>query len=420
MFLLMMVGVPIVYSLGFSSLLAGLIAYGSSVLPKLGMGAFHFMYNVNWTALPLFVLLGEVMASTAMGDDLFNAGSKWLSRIPGGLVGAAVVGEAVGSAVIGTSLATIIVVGKSAVPAFEKYGYNRNMGLGALLAGGVLGPLIPPSTTMIIYGVLAGESIGQLFIAGIIPGIILTFMLIVPVILWCWWKPGYGPAGQSFTWKDKFRSLKNIWPTLVIIVAILGSIYFGVATPTESAGVGTVIMVIIAMTLYRMRWKGLKKALIEATLVNAMIMFLCLSAYFFTYLIGSSNVAVKLGELVTWMHLPPLAVILMINVMLIILGGFIDPITITLLTVPIFLPLVIKAGYDPLWFGVVFTINTEIGLLYPPIGENIFAVKSIFKTPSSQLFKAIAPFLAIETIFLLFIILWPSLSLWLPAHMIGN
>jgi C4-dicarboxylate transporter, DctM subunit len=174
------------------------------------------------------------------------------------------------------------------------------------------------------------------------------------------------------------------------------------------------------MTLYRMRWKGLKKALIEATLVNAMIMFLCLSAYFFTYLIGSSNIAVKLGELVTWMHLPPLAVILMINVMLIILGGFIDPITITLLTVPIFLPLVIKAGYDPLWFGVVFTINTEIGLLYPPIGENIFAVKSIFKTKSSELFKAIAPFLAIETIFLLIIILWPSLSLWLPAQMIGK
>jgi len=420
MFLLMMLGVPIVYSLGFSSLLAGLIAYGGSVLPKLGMGAFHFMYNINWTALPLFVLLGEVMASTAMGDDLFNAGSKWLSRVPGGLVGAAVVGEAVGSAVIGTSLATIIVVGKTAIPAFEKHGYNHKMGLGALLAGGVLGPLIPPSTTMIIYGVLAEESIGQLFMAGIIPGLILALMLIVPVILWCWWKPQYGPAGQSYTWKEKFRSLRNIWPTFLVIVAILGSIYFGIATPTESAGVGTVIMVIIAITLYRMRWKGLKKALIEATMVNAMIMFLCLSAYFFTYLIGSSNIAVKIGELISWMHLPPLAVILMINVVLIILGGFIDPITITLLTVPIFLPLIIQAGYDPLWFGVVFTINTEIGLLYPPIGENIFAVKSVFKTKTSDLFRAIAPFLAIETVFLLIIVLWPSLSLWLPAHMMGN
>jgi C4-dicarboxylate transporter, DctM subunit len=420
MFLFMMLGVPIVFSLGFSSLVAGLIAYGGSVLPKLGMASFHFMYNINWTSLPLFILLGEVMASTAMGEDLFDAGSKWLSRIPGGLVGAAVVGEAVGSAVIGTSLATIIVVGKTAIPAFEKHGYNRNMGLGALLAGGVLGPLIPPSTTMIIYGVLAEESIGQLFIAGIIPGIILTLMLIVPVILWCWWKPKYGPSGQSYTWKEKFRSIRNIWPTILVILAILGTIYFGIATPTESAGVGTFIMVILAMAFYRMRWKGLKKALIEATLVNAMIMFLCLSAYFFTYLIGSSNIATKIGDLVAWMHLPPLGIILMINVILIILGGFIDPITITLLTVPIFIPLIVQAGYDPLWFGVVFTVNTEIGLLYPPIGENIFAVKSVFKTKTSDLFKAIAPFLAIETVFLLVIILWPGLSLWLPAHMIGG
>jgi tripartite ATP-independent transporter DctM subunit len=418
MFILMMAGVPIAYTLGLAALCAGLLAYGGGVLPKLGMGAFRFMYNINWTPLPLFVLLGEIMASTKMGEDMFEAGSKWLSRVPGGLVAAGIVGEAVGSAVIGTSMATIVVVGKTAVPAFEKYGYNKKMGLGALLAGGVLGPLIPPSTTMIIYGVLAEVSIGQLFIAGIVPGVILTLMLAVPVILWCWWKPSYGPAGRSYPWRERFRALRNTWPVLIVIAAILGTIYFGIATPTESAGVGVIVIVIIAYLFYGMRWQGLKKALIEATLVNAMIMFICLGAYFFTYLIGSTNIATKLGDLVTTLHMSPLLVVLMINVILIILGGFIDPITITLLTTPIFIPLIVQAGYDPLWFGVVFTVNTEIGLLYPPIGENLFAIKTVFNTSTGDLIKGVLPFLAIETIFLLIIVIWPVLSLWLPAQML--
>ena len=197
MFILMMAGVPIAFALGFSALCAGLFAYGDSALAKLGMGSFRFMYNVSWTPLPLFVLLGTLMAETRIGDDLFNAASKWLSRVPGGLVAGGIVGEGIMAAVIGTSAATIVVVGKTAVPAFERYGYNRKMGLGALLAGGVLGPLIPPSATMIIYGVLAEMSIGQLFIAGIIPGIILIAILAVPTILWCWWKPHWGPPGKA-------------------------------------------------------------------------------------------------------------------------------------------------------------------------------------------------------------------------------
>jgi tripartite ATP-independent transporter DctM subunit len=418
MFILMMMGVPIAYCLGFSALIAGLIGYGVPVLPKLGMGSFRFMYNLSWTPLPLFVLLGEKMANTRMGDDMFEAGSKWLSRIPGGLVAAGIVGEAVASAVIGTSAATIIVVGKTAVPAFEKYGYNRNMGLGALLAGGVLGPLIPPSTTMIIYGVLAKVSIGQLFIAGIIPGIILTLMLAVPAILWCWWRPGWGPAGRGYSWKERFIALRNIWPVLIITMAILGTIYFGIATPTESAGVGVVVIVIIAFIFYGMRWKGLKKSLIEATLVNAMIMFICLGAYFFTYMIGSSNIATKLGTLVVALHMSPLMVVISINIIILILGCLIDPITITLLTVPIFVPLIIQAGYDPLRFGVIFTVNTEIGLITPPMGINLFAIKSIFKISTGNLLKGVTPFLLIEILFLLIIILWPSLSLWLPATMI--
>lgn len=419
MFILMMAGVPIAYALGFSALCAGLFAYGGIVLPKLGMGPFRFMYNPSWTPLPLFVLLGTIMAETRIGDDLFGATSKWLSRVPGGLIASGVVGEAIMAAVIGTSSATIVVVGKTAVPAFEKYGYNRKMGLGALLAGGVLGPLIPPSSTMIIFGVIAELSIGQLFIAGIIPGIILMAMLAVPVILWCWWKPNWGPPGQSYSWRERFSSLKNVWPVLVVMLAILGSIYFGIATPTESAGVGVVIILIIAVVFYGLRWKGLRKTLIEATLVNAMIMFICLGAYFFTYMIGSANIATRLSDLVVNIGMAPILVVISINFILLILGCLIDPITITLLTVPIFLPLITQVGYNPLWFGVMFVINTEIGLITPPMGINLFAIKTVFNIPTSDLLKGVTPFVLIELVFLAIIIAFPQLSLWLPGTMTG-
>jgi C4-dicarboxylate transporter, DctM subunit len=420
MFALMMLGVPIAYCLGFSALCAGLLAYGVPVLPKLGMGPFRFMYNPSWTPLPLFVLLGTLMAETRIGDDLFSATSKWLSRIPGGLVAAGVVGEAVMAAVIGTSAATIVVVGKTAVPAYEKHGYDRKMGLGALLAGGVLGPLIPPSATMIIYGVLAEESIGQLFIAGIIPGIILAAMLAVPTILWCWWKPGYGPPGTSYPLREKISSLRNVWPVIVVMLAILGSIYFGIATPTESAGVGVVVILIIAFIFYGLRWKTLSRSLIESTLVNAMIMFICLGAYFFTYMIGSANIATRLKDLIDVLGLSPIMVIISINIILLILGCLIDPITITLLTVPIFVPLILAGGYDPIWFGVIFTVNTEIGLITPPMGINLFAIKTIFNIPTGDLLKGVAPYLAIEILFLGIIIAFPTLSLWLPGTMLGG
>jgi C4-dicarboxylate transporter DctM subunit len=420
MFILMMAGVPIAFALGFSALCAGLFAYGGTVLPKLGMGPFRFMYNVSWTPLPLFVLLGTLMAETRIGDDLFGAASKWLSRVPGGLVAGGVIGEGIMAAVIGTSAATIVVVGKTAVPAFEKYGYNRKMGLGALLAGGVLGPLIPPSATMIIYGVLAEMSIGQLFIAGIIPGIILIIMLAVPTILWCWWKPNWGPPGKSYSWGERVSSLKNIWPVVMVMLAILGSIYLGVATPTESAGVGVVVILIIAVIFYKLRWKGLRDCLVEATLVNAMIMFICLGAYFFTYMIGSANIATRLSDVINAMGMSPIFVIISINVILIILGCLIDPITITLLTVPIFVPLIIEVGYDPLWFGVMFVVNTEIGLITPPMGINLFAIKTIFNISTKDLLQGVVPFLLIEIAFLAVIIAFPKLSLWLPGTMIGG
>jgi C4-dicarboxylate transporter, DctM subunit len=415
---LMMAGVPIVYSLGFSSVMAALLGYGAPALFKAGASPFTTTFNLSWTPLPLFVVLGTIIAVSGMGAGLFRAAANWLSRVKGGLVAAGIVGEGLLAAALGTSAATIIVVGKVAVPEFERQGYDRGYSLGALLAGGALGPLIPPSATFIIYGVISGESIGKLFIAGILPGVLMVFLLAVPAVLMAYLRPNLAPKTYSVSWGERIRGLKGVWPIIVIMASILGSIYGGIATATETAGVGALVTLIIAFVFYKMRWTGLKEAVKEAAMINGMILFIIIAANFFTYVLGSTNVASGLEGLVSGM--PGWAVILMINVIVLILGCFIDPITITLLTVPIFLPVVESLGYDPIWFGVMFCCNTQIGLITPPMGTDLFAVKTIFNIPTGQIIRGVLPFLGFLLLHLVLLVVFPEITLWLPNAMISK
>lgn len=417
LFIFMLLGIPIAYSLGFAAMVVGLWAFGPGVLPKIGWGPFQILFNFSWTPLPLFVLLGSIIAETDIGNDLFLAASKWLSRIPGGLIVSGIIGEALMAATMGTSSACIIVVGKAALPAFERAGYNRGFSLGALLAGGALGPLIPPSASMIIYAVLTNSSLGKMFMAGIIPGLLLVLFLSIPSILLCWRRPQLAAPTYSVNWRDRISSLKTIWPVVVIMICILGAIYFGIATPTETAGVGVVITLIIALVFYKLRWKGIRRSLMEAATVNSMVLFILVAASIFTYVIGSASIAKNLGDLVTNLSLSPWMVIVAINIILLILGCIIDPLTITFLTVPIFVPIVTGLGYDPIWFGIVFLVNTQIGLITPPMGIDLFAIKTIFNIPTGEIIKGVVPFFIFEIVFLGILVAFPNLSLWLPSMM---
>jgi C4-dicarboxylate transporter DctM subunit len=420
LFVFMMLGIPIVYSLGFAAVFTGLFAYGPSVLYKVGLAPFSMLFNLAWTPLPLFVLLGAIIGESGMGKDLFRAAANWLSRVRGGLIVAGILGEAMLAATLGTSAAAIIVVGKVAVPEFEKQGYDRGFSLGALLAGGVLGPLIPPSATMIIYAVLSNVSLGRLFIAGIIPGIILAIFLSIPAVVISWLKPGLAPKTYSVSWRVRFSSLKGIWPIALVMFSILGTIYFGIATPTETAGVGSFVVAILAILFFRLRWAGLRNAIVEAATVNGMILFIITAASFFTYVVGSTNIAQELLSFVESGAISPWQVIVIINIILLVLGCLIDPITITLLTIPIFVPLIISLGMDPIWFGVLFVVNTQIGLITPPMGVDLFAVKTIFNVPTGDIIRGVAPFLFVELIFLAMISAFPQISLWLPDMMVGG
>jgi C4-dicarboxylate transporter DctM subunit len=419
MLFLMLMGMPVIYALGFTALGVAYFTYGSLSLDKIGWTTFNTLYNINWTPLPLFVLIACLIAETKIGEDIYEAARSWLSRVPGGLIVTSIWGEAAMAAAIGTSTATILAVGKVAEPEFKRYGYDQGLAMGGLCCGGVLGPLIPPSAGMIIYGVLSETSIGHLFMAGMVPGVMLALMLAAVAVILCWRNPKLGPPVGGVSWKKRFSSLKRVWPIVVVMLSILGSIYTGIASPTEAAGVGCIVVLLIGVTVFNLRWEGLKKALLEAATINGMILFMMVGAWLFSYVIGTSGVVKTITGFVTTSDMSPWLVIIAINILLLILGCFIDAITIMLLTVPIFVPIITALGFNPIWFGVLYVVNMQIGLITPPMGLELFMMRTAFNIPVDKLLKGVLPFLITLFIFLAILIAFPQLSLWLPSMMRG-
>jgi C4-dicarboxylate transporter DctM subunit len=418
MFILLMLGLPVPYALLLSSVVIGIFTFGNLCLDKVGWTTFFTLYNLAWTPLPLFVFLGCVIAETRMGEDLYYAARNWLSDIPGGLVVASIFGEAVIAAALGASAPTILAVGKIAEPEFERYGYNKAFAVAALVCGGALGPLIPPSATMIIYAVIANVAVGRLFIAGIIPGIIMALMLAGTTMTMCMLNPSLGPRAGKVNWKVRFSSLTRVWPVIVVMIAILGSIYTGIATPTESAGLGCTAILIIAIFIYGLRLKGLYRSAKAAAMLNTMLMFVLVATSIFTYVIGSSTLADKLTDIVTAFEISPIFIVFSIMIVLIILGCFIDGLTIMMLTIPIFVPLVGALGFDRLWFGILFVVNMEIGVITPPMGINLLLARNAFNVSTVELLKYIVPFITVLILLIIILAIFPEISLWLPGMML--
>jgi C4-dicarboxylate transporter, DctM subunit len=420
MLILLTIGIPIAWALLSSSIIVAIFAFGMSALDKLGQTTFHFLFNLAWTPLPLFVLMGCLIAETDIGGDLFRAARNWLSRIPGGLVAACIWAEAGMAAALGASAPCIIGVGKVAGPELDKYNYKKSFAMGALLCGGILGPLIPPSAVMIIFAILTNTSVGRLFMAGIFPGILLALMLSLTPVIMCIRDPHLGPASGSVPWSERLSSLRRVWPIVIIILAVLGTIYLGIATPTEAAGVGCFVVLVIALVVYRMRGKALMRAIVESALVNAMLMITVIGSNFFAYVIGSSVLAEKLTAIINSAGVSPWLIVVSINIGLLLLGCFLDGMTIMLVTIPVFVPLLTKMGFDSLWVGIWYVVNMEIGLITPPMGINLFVTSNVFGVSNTTLIKGAIPFVAIAVIFLFMIIGIPQLSLWLPSVMIGR
>ncbi len=384
---------------------------------KLGLTPFSVFHGLNWLPLPMFILMAFIISETDIGRDIFSTANKWLSRIPGGLVVSSILAEGAMAATMGASGTTILAVGTVAVPEMEKLGCNKKFSLGALLSGGVLGPLIPPSIPLIVYGILSQQSIGKLFIAGIIPGILLVIMLSTYTMITCLRHPELAPRPAAVIWKERLVSLKKVWPVVALLVGVLGGIYLGVVTATEAGGAGVLIILLIAIVFYRFRLANLGRAMTEAATLTGMVGLMIIATTIFVFVVGVSGLAQELSNIIVSSGLPPMLVIICINIALLILGCIMDGLAILMVTMPLFIPIITNLGFDPVWFGIVVTVNIEIALITPPVALNLFLVSGTFRVPVTDIIRGVAPFLVVLVIFLGLLIAFPQISLWLPSMM---
>lgn len=418
--ILMMIGVPLPYTMGACAVVGAYMAWGMNGVGKLEVLVYNQFFNLQWTPLILFVFLACIIEQTSIGTDMFQAASKWLSGLPGGLIIASIGAEAGMAACIGSSTTTALAVGQVAVPQMTKLGYNKAFGVGCLLCGGVMGPLIPPSVPMIVYALMARQSIGQLFIAGIVPGILLAIMLVAMVIIACKIKPELGPRPPSVTWGERFKSIRLIWPVALVMISILGGVYFGIMTANEAAAVACVIILIIAIVFFKLRWKGILYSAFNTAMMAGMICLMLIAAYSLTYVVATSGLAQSFANALLNSGMSGWMVIIMINLMLLFLGCFVDALTIILLTLPFFVPLVSGLGFDLVWFGVLIVVNNEIGMITPPMGLNLFVMRAVFDIPIGKLLRGAMPGVSVLFLFLALLVIFPQISIWLPGMMRGQ
>jgi len=417
---LIIIGIPIAYALGFCTLLGILFGTGGAALTKLGLTPFSVLHGLNWLPLPMFILMAFIISETDIGRDIFSTVNKWLSRIPGGLVASSILAEGAMAATMGVSGTTILSVGTVAIPEMERLGCNKKFSLGALLSGGVLGPLIPPSIPLIVYGILSQQSISKLFIAGIIPGILLAIMLSAYTMIVCLRHPELAPRPAAVIWKDRLVSLRKVWPVVALMLCVLGGLYLGVVTATEAGGAGVLVILLIAIVFYRFRLANLGRAMSETATLTGMVGLMIIATTVFTFVVGVSGLAQRLSGIIVSSGLPPILVIICINIALLVLGCIMDGLAILMVSMPLFIPIIINLGFDPVWFGIVVTVNIEIALITPPVALNLFLVSGTFRVPVTDIIRGVAPFLVVLVIFLGLLIAFPQISIWLPGMMSGR
>ncbi|WP_029063865.1 TRAP transporter large permease [Labrenzia sp. DG1229] len=372
-------------------------------------------------SIPMFIIMGASIASTRAGADLYEALERWLTRVPGGLVVSNLGACALFSAMSGSSPATCAAIGKMGIPEMRKRGYPEEIATGSIAAGGTLGILIPPSITMIVYGIATETSIGRLFLAGVIPGLLLV-SLFMTWSIYATWRSGERSAAQvSYSWSDRVEILPRVLPFIAIIVGVLYAMYGGVATPSETAAVGALLCLLVAMVIYRLLSpRSLWAVLRDSTKESVMILFIIAAAGVFSYMLSSLFITQSIAAWIGDLEVNRWVLMAAINFFLIVAGFFLPPVAVILMAAPILLPVIVSAGFDPIWFAVVLTINMEIGLISPPVGLNLYVINGI--APDISLKKILAgslPFVLCMLVAILLLCLFPGLATWLPNLVMG-
>jgi len=412
---LLALAVPVAAGLGFLGIALSEIYSRLPLTLAIGEVAWATSNNFLLVAIPFFVLLGEILLRSGMAERMYNALVLWVPWLPGWLMHSNIAACAMFAATSGSSVATAATIGTVAMGEIKKHGYSERLFLGTIAAGGTLGILIPPSINMIVYGVLTDSSIPKLYLAGFIPGLVLAGLFSLTVLFICLLRPEFGGRRTRTDWKARIRALPDLIPPLVIFLAVIGSIYAGLATATESAALGVIAALGVAAWHRRLTVKMLLQAFEGTMRTNAMIMAILIAAYFLNFVISSIGLTAQVNRFVTGLGLSSTQLLFAVIVFYLILGCFMETLSMMVATVPIIAPIMFKAGYDPIWFGILIVILMETAMITPPVGINLYVVQGLRKRGKiDDVIIGSAPFVVTMLLMLAILSYWPDLALWLP------
>src|SRR5271169_254003 len=420
--LMLLSGAPVAFALGAISIVFLLLFHGVDSLQVVAETFYAGLSDFTLVSIPMFIMMGAAIGSSPAGKDLYEALDRWLYRLPGGLVISNLGACAIFAALTGSSPACCAAIGKMGIPEMRRRGYPDDVATGSICAGGTLGILIPPSITFILYGIATENSIGRLFLAGVMPGLMLTCFFMIWT-LFTIWRSGFRAYAADFrySWKEKFTSIPKIAPFIAIIVGVMYALYGGLATPSEAAGIGAALCFLLAVSIYRM-WSPLEwwKILRDTARESIMILTIIAAAVVFGYMLTSLYLTQTLAHGIADMHANRWVLMFMINIFLLVCGFFIPPAAVILMTSPILLPIITAAGFDPIWFGVILTINMEIGLIHPQVGLNIYIVSAIAPdVPLVKIMWGTLPYVICMMLAIVILCFFPQIATWLPDHLMG-
>jgi tripartite ATP-independent transporter DctM subunit len=374
--------------------------------------------NYTLSVVPLFILMGNLVTRAGMSQELFRAAYAFIGHLRGGLAMATVWASAGFGGICGSSIATAATMAKVAYPSMKRFGYHDQLAAGTVAGAGTLGIMIPPSTIMIIYGVFTETNIGKLFAAGVLPGILGAILLCLAIVCTTWRHPSWGPRGRRSSWRERWAALRDVWAVAVLFLFVMGGIYGGLFTATEGAGMGAVGALVFAVARRALTWRTLYDALLESARTTSMLFLILIGALMFAEFVNITTMPADLKALVARLGLSPLMVVSLICAIYVVLGTAMEELSMVLLTMPVFFPVVVQLGFDPVWFGIIIVCVVEIGLISPPVGMNMFVLKTLLPEVSTgTVFRGVMPFMWADVLRLAILVAFPIISLWLPSLM---
>jgi len=419
LFLLMVLRVPVGMAMG----LVGVCGYGSIVgfgpaLKLVGQTSLRTVTDYTFGVIPMFMLMGALVSASGLSKELFKAADAFLGHLRGGLGVATVIACGGFAAICGSSVATAATFAAVAYPEMRRFGYPQSFSTGVIAAGGTLGAMLPPSTVLAVYAILTQQDIGKLFMAGVAPGLLAILMYVVTIAIIVRLRPNLLPPGTHKSWSERIAAAKSVWAPVVLFVFVIGGLYGGFFTPTEAGGVGASGAFILGVLRGKLNRSNTREALLQATRTAAAVFTVLIGALLFGYFLTVTQTPQKLTEVLTGLGIGRYGILAMIMLMYVVLGCLMDAMAMIILTVPIIFPVVIALGFDPIWFGVIIVMTVELGLIHPPVGMNVFVIKSVVKEVSfTTIFRGVLPFVATDILRLVILIAFPVIALWLPLHL---